>query len=182
MPPILGVALMAMITHQGKPLLNINEALTKGVAWPSLMLLASTLALGSAITNQNIGLMDFLSTSIEPLVSGLTPIIFVFFAVSWAAIQTNFSSGMVASSMITTIVMTVIFTVSGVNAAAVASLVGMMTAYAFATPPAMPCVAIAGSSGWTNTIQMMKYGFAIMVVSIVISVIVGYPLAALLMG
>ena len=182
MPPILGVAAMAMITDQGEPLLNINEALTKGVAWPSLMLLASTLALGSAISNDSIGLITFLSTSIAPLVSNITPILFVLFAVSWAAIQTNFSSGMVASSIITTIVMTVVISVPGVNAAAVASLVGMMTAYAFATPPAMPCVAIAGASGWTNTIQMMKYGFAIMIISIIVSVAIGYPLASVLMG
>jgi len=33
--------------------------------------------------------------------------------------------------------------------------VGMMASYSFATPPAMPCVAIAGGSGYTNPAQMM---------------------------
>ena len=56
-----------------------------------------------------------------------------------------------------------------------------MSAFAFAPPPAMPCVAIAVSSGWTNTKQMMVYGFMIMVVAVVISTLIGYPIAAALL-
>jgi len=37
------------------------------------------------------------------------------------------------------------------------------------------------SSGWTNTKLMMVYGFMIMVVAVVISTLIGYPIAAALL-
>lgn len=58
----------------------------------------------------------------------------------------------------------------------------MMGAYAFATPPAHPNVALASASGWTTAGQMMRYGLAIMFVTVAITVVIGYPLGVFLMG
>jgi hypothetical protein len=40
----------------------------------------------------------------------------------------------------------------------------------------MPCVAIAGGSGYTNPAQMMVYGFGAMLIGVICSCLVGYPL------
>lgn len=183
MPPLLGVIAMSIFTYEHEPLLNFGEAMSKGVSWPSLILCASTLALGSALTNPQIGLIVYLQEGIAPVLSSLPVMILVFIFTFWAALQTNLSSNMVTVTVVSAVALPITLAMNGsINPAAVISIIGMMAAYAFATPPAMPCVAIAGSSGWTNVQQMMKYGFLIMAVSVLITVFIGYPLACLFMG
>ena len=57
----------------------------------------------------------------------------------------------------------------------------MMAAYAFATPPAMPHVAIAGGTGWCSVSDLLKYGSLQMLIGIVIAVVIGYPIGCMVM-
>ena len=180
-PPLVGVVLLSIMTDEGKPLLNFGEAMSKGVSWPSLIMCAGTTALGAAITNGDIGVTAWISAGLSPITSHLPVMIMVLIFILWAAIQTNLSSNMVTATVVSAAALAVTANVTAVNIAALIVNVGMMSAFAFATPPAMPCVAIAVSSGWTNTKQMMVYGFMIMVVAVVISTLIGYPIAAALL-
>lgn len=179
MPPLIGTVILCIVNIDGQPVLKFSEAMSKGVSWPSLIMCASTLALGNAITNTDIGLTTWLSTSLTPIISGMSPLLMVFIFTLWAAIQTNVSSNMVTSTLVSATALAITAGMTNINIAGVVILIGMMAAYAFATPPAMPCVAIAGSSGWTNTMQMMKYGFLVMFLCVVIATFVGYPLATI---
>lgn len=182
-PPLLGAVAMLIISVEGKPLLNFGDAMTRGVSWPSLIMTASTLALGSAMTNNDIGLTAWLTLNIEPMISSLRPIILVLIFTLWAAVQTNLSSNMVTITVVCAVAIPICIASNGaISTPAVASIIGMMGAYAFATPPAHPNVALASASGWTTTGQMMKYGLIIMIVSVAVTVGIGYPLAVLLMG
>ena len=181
-PPLLGAVLLSLITVEGRPLLQFNEAMTKGVPWASLIMCAGTLAVGSAMTNKAIGLTAWLSQAIGPVAAGLAPTMVVLLFAVWAAVQTNFSSNMVTVSVVTAIAVPICLSMGGsVNAAAVCSIIGLLASYAFATPPAMPCVAIAGSSGWTTAGALVQYGFMLMALSVLIAVFVGYPIAGLVM-
>ena len=77
MPPLLGIILLSILKYDGKPLININESMTKGVSWPSIIMASATLALGAAMTNKAIGLTTFLSSSIAPITTGLSPILLI---------------------------------------------------------------------------------------------------------
>lgn len=180
MPPLIGLVLLCVIRVDNKPLLTIGEAMSKGVSWPSLIMCAGTLALGSALTNADVGVTAWLSNGLSPVISLLSPTIMVLIFTLWAAIQTNLSSNMVTATLVTTAALTI---TSGMNEICIPGLVviiGMMASFSFATPPAMPCVAVAASSGWTNTMQMMKYGFVAMLIAVVISVVVGYPISLMI--
>lgn len=182
-PPLLGAVALLIISVDGDPLLKFNDAMTKGVSWASLIMTASTLALGSAMTNEAIGLTQWLTDNISPVIEGLSPIVLVLIFTLWAAIQTNLSSNMVTITVVCAVAIPIAIASNGaISTPAMASIIGMMGAYAFATPPAHPNVALASASGWTTTGQMMKYGLAIMVVSVIVTVVLGYPLATLLMG
>ncbi|MFQ9915627.1 MAG: hypothetical protein ACLRWQ_03810 [Flavonifractor plautii] len=61
-------------------------------------------------------------------------------------------------------------------------IIGMLASYAFVTPPAHPNVPWPAGSGWTKTGQVILYGTILMVISIVVTVAVGYPIASALMG
>ena len=177
MPPLIGIVILCIIQIDDKPLLNIAEAMSKGVSWPSLVMFAGTLAIGSALTNTDIGLTTWISNGLSPLIAGLSPMVMVLIFALWAAIQTNFSSNMVTSTLVTSAALVITSGINDINVAAVVVIIGMMASYSFATPPAMPCVAIASSSGWTNTMQMMKYGFAAMFISVLVACLIAYPIA-----
>lgn len=183
LPPLLGAVALSVFTFEGKPLLPFGEAMSKGVPWGSLIMCASTLALGSAMTNKAVGLTQFLSDSIAPIAATMAPLALVLLFLAWAALQTNVSSNMVTVTVVTAIAIPICLATNGaVNTGAVCALIGILASYAFATPPAMPCVAIAGGSGWTTAGALMKYGFMMVGISVALCLGVGYPLGCWLVG
>ena len=182
MPPLLGVIIYSIISFDGKPLLNFTEGMKKGVQWSSIIMAAGTLAIGSAMTNSHVGLSDYLVKTLSPILQNTNPTLLVLAFTVWACIQTNFSSNMVTVTVVTTVAIPLLQAAGDtVSAPAVVSLIGMMASYAFATPPAMPHTAMAIGSEWTDAKSIMKYGFIFMFISTVITVLVGYPIAATLM-
>ena len=178
MPPLLGAVALCIITYKGKPLLNFGEGMAKGVPWGALIMAASTLALGAALTNPTIGLTAALSNTLAPVLSALSPAAVVFAFLLWAAAQTNFSSNMVTVTVVTAVAIPACLALgAAVNTAAVCAFIGILASYAFAFPPAMPCVAIAGSSGWTTAGKLAVYGSAVALAAVFICFFVGYPIA-----
>ncbi|MDU1909588.1 anion permease [Fusobacterium sp.] len=182
MPPILGIILYSIISFDGKPLLNFAEGMKKGVQWPSVIMGAGTLAAGSAMTNSNVGLTQYLIDVLSPALQGISPILLILAFTAWACLQTNFSSNMVTVTVVTTVAIPLIQATNGaISCPAIVAIIGMMSAYAFATPPAMPHVAMAIGSGWSDTSSILKYGFLFMAIATLITVVIGYPIAAFLM-
>ena len=182
MPPILGVILYSVISVDGKPILNFSDAMKKGVQWSSVIMAAGTLAIGNAMTHPQVGLSNYLIETLSPLLKGMSPILLIFIFTTWACVQTNFSSNMVTVTVVTTVAIPLIQATNGaISCPAMVAIIGMMSAYAFATPPAMPHVAMAIGSGWVGTGMIMKYGLLFMIISIFFSVILGYPIASMIM-
>lgn len=182
LPPMLGAVALMMLTDEGKPILSFKDALSKGVSWPPLIMTASTLALGSAMTNESIGISLWLTDTIGPGLQGMAPIFVVLLLTLWAALQTNLSSNMVTVTVVCGVGIPIAMASAGaVNPAAIASIVGLMGAFAFATPPAHPNVALAGSSGMTTPKELLFYGGILMVCAVLITTFVGYPIAASMM-
>lgn len=176
-PPLAGVVVLAMVRLEGKPLLVINEAITKGVSWPSLIMAASTLAIGSALTNEKIGLIAYVSNVMAPIAQGLAPLLIVALFITWATFESNIGSHMVTAQVVTSVAVPIALSSNAIEAASLAAVIGLVASIGSATPPSMPYVAIAGSSGWTNTVQMLKYGMLIAVGTIFIALLIAYPLA-----
>lgn len=180
MPPLLGVILMAMIRVQDKPLLRLDEAMSKGVSWPSLIMTASTLALGAAMTHKGVGLTDFITQSILPFTQQLSMVLLLVLFVVWAAVQSNLSSHMVTAQLVTSIAVPVALSTGMLSAPAIACVVGFIASIGSAAPPSMPYVAIAGSSGWADAMTLLSYGFITMLLTIAVAALCAYPLAVLL--
>jgi len=101
----------------------------------------------------------------------------------WAAVMTNVASNMVTVTVVCAVAIPLCMASGGaVSTPAIAMIIGMLASYAFVTPPAHPNVPLAIGSGWTKTGQVILYGTILMVISIVVTVAVGYPIASALMG
>ena len=179
-PPLMGVLALSVITVDKKPVVNITEAMKNGIPWAGMIMCAGTLALSSALTNNAIGIKAFLESGLTEPLKNVSPILLLVLFVVWAGVQTNVSSNMVTATLVATVASSVLSGVTGVNVTAVVCLIGMMASFAFATPPSMPHIAIATGSGWSDTKSMLVYGGLLLVVSVVIACVVGYPLGVLL--
>ena len=181
-PPMIGAVLLACIREDGKPLMSIQEALTRGVYWPSLLLVGATLSLGTLLTKPELGVLPLIESGLTPLFHQWSAMMIVIVFVIWAGLQTNFSSNLVTVSVVTTVLTTIAASTDlGIHTAVVACLIGFMASLAYMTPPAMPYVAISVGSGWTSSKDAFLYGGWLLVLSIVSAVAIGYPLGTLWM-
>ena len=182
-PPLVGAVALCLLSVGGAPLMNFKEAMQKGVEWGSVIMAGATLALGSAMTNAEIGLTDWLSGAIAPTLNGLPVWLLILVFTVWAAVMTNVASNMVTVTVVCAVAIPLCMASGGaVSTPAIAMIIGMLASYAFVTPPAHPNVPLAIGSGWTKTGQVILYGTILMVISIVVTVAVGYPIASALMG
>ena len=146
------------------------------------MMCAGTLTLGAALTNNAIGLKTYLETNLSSALSGVPQLVLLIIFVIWALIQTNLSSNMVTATLVSAVANSLLIGISStLIIPSVISIIGMLSAYAFATPPSMPHIAITTSSGYADTKDVFKFGAILMFISAVIALLVGYPIGALLM-
>lgn len=182
-PPLVGASLLCLLTLEGKPLLDFKEAVSKGVDWGSIIMAAGTLALGAAMTNKTVGITAWISQTIAPLLQSASAATMVLFIIAWASIQTNVSSNMVTVTVVTAIAIPLCNATNGaINTAVVCALIGMIASYAYATPPAHPAVALAIGAEKTTTGQVLKLGITMMIIAVLVTVAVGYPLGVAVLG
>lgn len=178
LPPLAGVMLLSCIKIEDKPILSITEAFTKGVNWASLLMCASTLALGTILTLPELEFNTTLAAMLKnnlPLHSSILP---VFIFCLWAGIQTNFSSNMITATLVTGTVLSLAPLMQNVNLSLLVIFIGMLSAYAFAAPSAMPCVAVAASSPYSSSKYLLKYGLLLIILIVLLISFGLYPLLA----
>ncbi len=176
-PPLLVTIILLIVKIDDKPLLNISEAISKGVYWPSLLLVAATLLLGTTISNKEIGVVDIIQKNITPLIQNLSPIIVVLIFSLLSGLMTNFTSNLVTVSFVSTILMTL--RPEGVNLAALISIIGFSSSLALMTAPAMPYVAVSIGSEWTDAKTCLKYGGLMLMISTLLLTTITYQIGLL---
>ena len=182
MPAILGTLILCIIRVDGKALIDVGDAFKNGIPWASLIMCASTLILGSAMTNDSVGLKSFLQNSLSGSLASVPAIILLIIFGIWAMLQTNVSSNMVTATLVSAVASSVIASTGvALNLNAVVCIIGCLSCYAFATPPSMPHIAIVAGSEYCDTKSVLTYGSILMTVSLIIALCVGYPLATLVM-
>ena len=89
---------------------------------------------------------------------------------------------MVTATLVATIASSIMMNMpsSSLNINAVICLIGMMSSFAFATPPSMPHIAITAGSEYCTTKDVLIYGSTVMAISVLAALLIGYPLGLLL--
>lgn len=182
-PPLVGAVALCLLSIDGQPLMGFKEAMQKGVEWGSVIMAGATLALGSAMTNSDIGLTAFMSASIAPVLNNMAPWLLVLVFAVWTAVMTNVASNMVTITVVCAVALPLCVASGGaLSTPAIAVIIGMLASYTFVTPPAHPNVPLAIKSGWVRTNQVVCYGAILMEVSIVTAAAIGYSIGSALMG
>ena len=179
-PAVIGVILLCMIQVEGKPLMNFGEAVSKGVPWGAVFMVAATSVLGSALTNSDVGITAVVSNALSPIIGGMPPLVFVLFVALATVIITNFASNTVTVTLMYSISLPLVYggAIAGVNPAALTCVIGACACVACATPPSTAHAAIAAGTGWLKTDTMLKYGMLWSITAAIMFAVVGYPVAA----
>ncbi len=185
MPPLLGCIILFVCKDKGERIMNFKEVTSKGVLWGSILMTGAATYLGSCLTNSDIGISDWLSTSLSPLAASLPVTGMILFFMTWAILETNFSSNIVTTTVVSAVALSVLTALPAgtVSVGAVVCMVGFCAAISNMTPAGQSTVnTVAIGSGWTTTKDMFIWGGIFALMGILVLTFLAYPLASVIIG
>ena len=141
--------------------------------------------LGSCLTNKTVGISEWLTATLQPLTANMPLTSMILFFMTWAIIETNFSSNIVTTTVVSAVALSVLTAMpeGSVSVGAVLAMVGFSAAVCNMTPAGQSTInTVAIGSGWTTAKDMFIWGGFFAVMAILVLTYVGYPLAATIIG
>lgn len=185
MPPLLGCILLFITKVDGERILNFKEGVTKGILWGSILMTGAATWLGSCLTNADIGISDWLTASLSPLTAALPLTGMIMFFMLWALLETNFSSNIVTTTVVSAVALSVLTALPAgtVSVGSVVCMVGIAAAVCNMTPAGQSTInTVAIGSGWTTTKDMFIWGGIFTLMALFVLTFFSYPLGALIIG
>lgn len=184
-PPIIAIALLINVRTETGPVLDFKKAMKESVPWGTCIFVGTIMFIGTIFSNPEIGLTDWLSAVLAPMVNGMSPYMFIFILLLFCVAVTNLISNSVTVAIAFAIGMPMV--IGGlfgdmINPKTFAILLTIGSNMAFMTPPSSPPVAIIYDSGWVAPKIMLKWGAVSAAVGLAITFLVGLPLGNLLCG
>ena len=147
--------------------LSIRDGFTKGVAWSAILLCSATLALGSFLTKDEYGIMPAVSEFMAPRLENFPILLLV---IVFAVVMTNLISNIVTTTVSFNLFVPVLLAAPLLASPAAATIaIGICASLAYALPSSIAHIALAGSSGWATSRDMLGYGAVMIVVSIAVA-------------
>ncbi len=176
------VVLFVAIRWQGKPLLPFKEVAYKQMNWGILFMVAAAVYGAGTLSSSSTGVTDFLVQALNPLLGGQSEMVFVIIMFTVALVITNFAN----NAAMAVVLMPVVLTFSnqlGINPIPVAMGVILMVFVAMLTPAASPQAGMMfGRKDIYSGKDIMSVGLPMCIVTLVLYISIGYPLAKLLVG
>lgn len=128
------------------------------------------------------GISAWLTGALEPLTANLPVIGLILFFMTWAVVETNFSSNIVTTTVVSSVALSVLTALpaGSVNVGVVVCMVGFAAAICNMTPAGQSTVnTVAIGSGWTDTKSMFVWGGLFAIAGILVLSFIAYPLGSL---
>ena len=185
MPPLLGCVILFVCKVDGARILNFREVTSKGILWGSILMTGAATWLGSCMTNNDIGISQWLTDTLSPVTVSLPVTGMILFFMAWAVVETNFSSNIVTTTVVSAVALSVLTALPAgtVSVGAVVCMVGFAAAVCNMTPAGQSTInTVAIGSGWTTTTSMFVWGGIFALLAILVLTFIGYPIGALVIG
>lgn len=170
---VIVVLLFAMVKIDGRPIIRIQEAASKGIIWSMVVMTALIAPLGSALTSPDAGITTLINSFLAPALEGKPAWILVAVVCIFGAILTNLAQNLVIMSVILPIVVAM-SSAMDINIAAVTILLAIATHYAFVLPSACPAAGMMFSNPYLKPTFAYKLGAICLVVCTVFVLTIGY--------
>lgn len=143
--------------------LSIKDGFAKGVSWSAIILCAATLALGSFLTKDEFGVMPAVSAFMAPRLESMNILLLI---VIFAVVMTNLISNIVTTTVSFNLFVPVLMAAALFSPEKATIAIGICASLAYALPSSIAHIALAGSSGWATSRDMLKYGAIMIVLSV----------------
>ena len=174
------IVVLCVLRADGKPLISIGENMSN-FAWGTYFLVVSAILIGSVLTNESTGVIAFLNTVLSPVFRNMSPAVFTVVVLFVGCVLTNVCNSLVIGMILQPVIATYCLTV-GANSAPIAALMSMFVlSCAIATPAASPFAAMLfGNKEWLRSKDIYKYDLMFVAIEMVLVLVVGVPLANLI--
>lgn len=179
---LLTVSILAALRINGSSILEIPQIMATNFNWGAYFIIAAAILLGSVLTSENTGVSAFLSVVLSPIFTGMSPMIFTILLMAMAVLLTNLCNSLVIGMILQPVIVTYC-TQSGTNPAPIVTLLIIFVLLSAAiTPAASPFAAILHSNKeWVPTQYVYKYTIPYVIIELIIVIVIGVPLANILM-
>ena len=168
-PPILGIIILCLFG-----VLNFADAIKNGVPWTAIILCSTTLAVGKYLTSAELGITSAIGVAMSNIIGTPSMIGLIFVIVAFTIIMTNLMSNIVTTTVAYNLLTPIVIATGVISPVLSTILIGICASMAYATPPAIAHVALAAGSDYCNSKDMLLYGGAATLISIILVVGFGF--------
>ena len=164
--------LMHWVKLEGKPLIDMHK-MARHIQWDMFIIMCFVIPFASIFTSDATGIKPFIVQSMQPILVGRSPIIFIVLTLFIATLLTNFANNMVVGAVFATLIFTIGMGV-GLDVAPIIAVLVVCVNLALATPAASPLAAMMfANTNWCKANELYKYGILIVALGFIFTICVG---------
>lgn len=165
-----------------KPLINFNAIASKGIIWDIIMMMATLFTLSAALTADSTGFSKFILETLTPILSGYGPFVFVLLMVLITAVMANLLNNIAVCAILIPIAYTLSKNMS-VDIIVLVTLMNIVGNLGFLLQSSSPQAGmIYNNDKWIIPKETQKIAIMEMVAAMLITIIIGYPLANIILA
>ncbi len=173
-------AILCIIRVNGKDLVDFRALAHQKIAWELVFLTAMALAISGYLTKPETGISTLLTQILNPIFLDKSSMMFIFLLCLLAVCLTNVANNGVIAMLIMALSCLYVGSYQ-MNPAIVVILLSYCTNIAFLLPASSMFGAIVHGNEWLNSKDIYVYAIFVAIVAILITVLIGYPLADILL-
>lgn len=180
---IVSVVLMAVITINDKPLIDLKDIVTNRFAWNIIIFISVGVLLGAAVSNDKVGLTAFITENVTPLTAGIHPLLIVLLIGFVTCAMTNFAANVPTITVMTGVGCAIALAGnSGLDPMAVALTTTFAGACAYMMPSSFATIAMLHADDYSDGGMVIRYGLLAVFLTAIVCAFIGYPLAAYILA
>lgn len=170
------VAVLAFIRVDNEPVLDFPKVMASKFSWPTYFLIASSLLIGGALTDESVGFTKLLENTLNPIFLNMSYGTFLISIVIISILITNIMN----SAVMVLILHPIIFSyadISGISGLAICTIVTFVSlGFAAITPSASPYAAtLFGQKEYLEAKDIYKYAIIFVIAETIVALVVGIP-------
>lgn len=174
------IVALVLIKIDGKPVLDSGKITKEYVSWDMYFLVVVTVYLSDVLLSDETGLKQLLIDGMMPVLGRAGSVVFLVLLIVIGILLTNYASNIVVGTVFVQLI-AAIAPALGMNPVPVAMISTLSVFVALLSPAASPYApALHTNTEWTSQGEIMKYGLVLMLISMVVYIAVGYPIATIL--
>jgi sodium-dependent dicarboxylate transporter 2/3/5 len=177
-PLLVLLVIFCVVRIGGEPVLNINEAATH-LNWGVYFMMAGVMLTSNALSADATGIIPFVIMHLGSVVQGLSPFVFVVVVIVISIILTNVLNNIPVAIILMNAAVPLAMEM-GMNPMVVGVAIMFSAGMAFALPSSFVPIGCCYAEPFGGPKYTIKYGSATMVIGIVVSTLLIYPLASLI--